>query len=103
VSYLRLILAYIRIGVIGEAAYRVNFFWQLFQSLLNLFISLGGLAVIFTYTGSLGGWNPDEVLALVGIYFMVGGIIGLIIQPGMEDFISSVRDGMLDYILTKPE
>jgi ABC-2 type transport system permease protein len=102
-KFFRILAAYIRLGVAGETAYRVNFFWQLFQSLLNLFVSLGGLAVIFTYTGSLGGWKPDEILALVGIYFLVGGIIGLVIQPGMEDFITSVRDGMLDYTLTKPE
>ncbi len=87
----------------GEAAYRVNFFIQLFQSLLNLGMSLGGLAIIFTYTNLLGGWRPDEVLALVGVYFLVGGIIGLTIQPSMEQFIDSVRTGTLDFTLTRPE
>jgi ABC-2 type transport system permease protein len=43
------------------------------------------------------------VLALVGVYFLAGGVIGLIIQPGMEQFIESVRDGTLDFTLTKPE
>ena len=87
----------------GEMAYRVNFFVQLFQSLLSLGVALGGLAVIFSYTDTLGGWRPDEMLALVGVYFLVGGIIGLVIQPGMEQFIESVRDGTLDFTLTKPE
>ena len=49
------------------------------------------------------GWRPDEVLALVGVYFLAGGVIGLVIQPGMEQFIESVRDGTLDFTLTKPE
>ena len=75
VDYLRLFRAFFRIGVIGETAYRVNFFLQLFQSLLELATSLAGLAVIFSYTGNLGGWRPDEVLALVGVYFLVGGLI----------------------------
>ena len=43
------------------------------------------------------------MLALVGVYFLVGGMIGLLIQPGMEDFIESVRNGTLDFDLTKPE
>jgi len=43
------------------------------------------------------------VLALVGVYFLAGGVIGLVIQPGMEQFIESVRDGTLDFTLTKPE
>ena len=62
---LRLLFIFFRIGVLTETAYRVNFFIQLFQSLLELGTSLAGLAVIFTYTSSLGGWLPDEMLALV--------------------------------------
>jgi ABC-2 type transport system permease protein len=102
-SYFRLLAAFFRVSIRGEMAYRVNFFVQLFQSLLDLGISLGGLAVVFSFTDTLGGWRPDEVLALVGVYFLVGGMIGLMIQPGMEDFIESVRDGTLDFTLTKPE
>jgi viologen exporter family transport system permease protein len=102
-NYLRLFAAFFRVSVLGEVAYRANFIIQLFQSLLSLGISLIGLAVIFSYTDSLGGWRPDEMLALVGVYFLVGGIIGLLIQPGMEDFIESVRNGTLDFDLTKPE
>ena len=101
-KYFRLFGAFLKISVISETAYRINFFIQLFQSLLNLGISLGGLAIIFTYTDTLGGWRPDEVLALVGVYFLVGGIIGLIIQPGIEAFIESVRNGEFDFTLTKP-
>jgi ABC-2 type transport system permease protein len=102
-NYLRLLAAFFWVSVISELAYRVNFVWQLFQSLLSLGVSLAGLAVIFSYTETLGGWRPDEILALVGVYFLVGGFIGLVIQPGMEQFIESVRDGKLDFTLTKPE
>ena len=83
-NYLRLFWAFFRVSVRGELAYRANFIIQLFQSLLSLGISLLGLAVIFSYTDSLGGWRPDEVLALVGVYFLVGGMIGMVIQPGMD-------------------
>ncbi len=101
-NYVRLMGTYFRISAMGEMAYRLNFFVQLFQSLLELGTAIGGLAVIFTYTDTLGGWRPDEVLALVGVYTLVGGLIGLIIYPGMELFIESVRDGMLDFTLVKP-
>jgi ABC-2 type transport system permease protein len=100
---LRLLAIFFRVSVMGELAYRVNFFVQLFQSLLELATAIAGLAVIFSHTNSLGGWRPDEVLALVGVYILVGGIIGFIIQPGMENFIESVRNGTLDFTLTKPE
>jgi ABC-2 type transport system permease protein len=63
-NYLRLFGAFFRVNVMGELAYRANFFVQLFQSLLELGTSLTALAVIFSYTKTLGGWRPDEVLAL---------------------------------------
>ena len=101
-NYLRLFGLYFRVGAMGEMQYRLNFFVQLFQSALQLGTAIAGLAVIFTYTHSLGGWRPEEVLALVGVYTLVGGMIGLVIYPSMEQFISSVRDGTLDFTLVKP-
>jgi ABC-2 type transport system permease protein len=98
-----LLWVFFRIGILGELAYRVNFFVQLFQSLLGLGTALAGLAVIFSHTQDLGGWRPDELVALVGVYFLVGGAINLVIQPSMERLIESVREGTLDFTLTKPE
>ena len=87
----------------GELAYRANFFIQLFESLLELATSIAGLAVIFAYTDRLGGWMPDQVLALVGVFFLVGGAIRFVLQPSLEQLIESVRDGTLDFTLVKPE
>jgi ABC-2 type transport system permease protein len=100
---LRLLWTFFRVGVMGETQYRVNFAIQLFQSLLGLVTALAGLAVVFNYTDTLGGWGPNEVLALVGVYILMGGVIGVVIQPSMEEFIESVREGTLDFTLTKPE
>ncbi len=102
-NYIRLFFVYARINLMGELAYRVNFFGQLFQSLVELGTALIGLSLIFSYTDNLAGWTPDEMLALVGIYIMAGGVIGLVIEPSLEQFITSVRDGVLDFTLTKPE
>ena len=100
---LRLVWAFFRMGVMSEAAYRANFIVQLFQSLLGLVTALGGLAVVFSYTDTLGGWGPDEVVVLVGVYILVGGVIGVVIQPSMEALIEGVHDGSLDFTLTMPE
>jgi ABC-2 type transport system permease protein len=102
-NYLRLLIAFFWIGIVSEAAYRANFFFQLFQSLVGLAVAIIGLQVVFFYTGTLGGWEQEQILALVGVYLFVGGIIGLVIQPAMQQFIESVRDGTLDFALTKPE
>jgi len=101
--YFRLFIAFLRIGIMNELAYRANFFVQLFESVLELGTALAGLAVVFSHTDTLGGWLPNEVLALVGVYFLVGGSIRLLIQPSMERLIESVREGTLDFTLVKPE
>ena len=102
-NYLRILAAYFRVALAGEVAYRVNFFFQLLQSLVSLVVAIAGRGVVFTYTDALGGWGQEEILALIGVYLLVGGGIGLVIQPGMQAFIESVRDGTLDFTLTKPE
>ena len=70
-NYFRLFAIFFRVSVMGELAYRSNFFIQLFQSLVELATALAGLAVIFSHTNTLGGWRPEEVLALVGVFFLV--------------------------------
>jgi ABC-2 type transport system permease protein len=101
--YLRLIYTFTRLGVLNEFQYRANFGINLVQSLLTVGMSLGGLAVVFQHTDALAGWLPMELVALVGIYYVMAGVIGAVIQPSMELFLQDVRQGTLDFVLTKPE
>ena len=93
---------YFRIGVLNELQYRVNFFVQLFQSFLALATGLIGLWLVFNYTDSLGGWSRPELLAVMGVHILMGGLIKTTIQPNMERLMGDVQQGTLDYILTKP-
>jgi ABC-2 type transport system permease protein len=101
--YLRLMGLYLRLGVLNEMAYRTNFFVQLVQTVLGLGTALAGLSIVFAHTDTLGSWRQVELLALVGVYFLVGGLIRLVIQPSMERLMEDVRQGTLDFTLTKPE
>jgi ABC-2 type transport system permease protein len=100
---IRLIGLFLRLGIMNEMQYRANFFTQIFQSALGLVVSIGGLAVVFAQTDNLNGWKPNELLAVVGVYFLIGGVINLVIQPSMNRLMEDVRMGTLDYVLTKPE
>lgn len=102
-NYLRLFIVFFRIGLLNELAYRTNFYFQFLQSLLSLGTGLANLAVIFAHTPSLGGWQPVELVALLGVYQLMSGLIGAVIQPSMERFMEDVRRGTLDFSLTKPE
>lgn len=100
---LRLFAVYLRLGLLGEMEYRANFWINLFSSFLELGVALAGLAVVFSHTDTLGGWKPDELLALVGVYFLIAGMIRALVRPSMQLFMEDIRKGTLDFKLTKPE
>jgi ABC-2 type transport system permease protein len=102
-SYLRLLWLYVRLGTLNELAYRANFFMQLAQAAISLATALAGLGVVYSHTDTLAGWRADELLALLGVYFLVGGLISFVIQPSMQRLMEDVRLGTLDFTLTKPE
>ncbi len=99
---MQLFFSFLRVGVLGELQYRVNFFIQLLQSGIALATGLIGVALIFRYTTELGGWTRPELLALIGVHTLMGGLIRMLIQPTMERLMQDVQNGTLDYALTKP-
>ena len=102
-TMVRVLWVFFRLGVLNELQYRVNFVVQLFQSLLGLATSLATLAVVFAQTSAVNGWRSPELLAVLGTYFLVGGAIRLVIQPSMQQLMEDVRQGTLDFTLTKPQ
>ena len=99
---LRLTGTFLRVGVMNEMQYRINFFLQLLQSLLTVGTGLVILAVVFSKTDDLGGWSRPQLLAVMGVFTLVGGIIRTFIQPNMQRVVEDVRQGKLDHALTKP-
>lgn len=100
--YITLIWTFFRIGILNEMAYRVNFYVQLLQSALNLGTAIAGLAIVFSHTDNLGGWDAVDILVLLGVFMFVGGMIQLVIHPSMTQLMEDVRRGTFDYTLTKP-
>lgn len=100
--FLKLVWSHLRIGIANEVQYRVNFFLQLLQSCIALATGLIGLWLVFSHTGALGGWSEPELLAVMGVYMLMGGIIQAAIQPNMQRLMDEIRQGTLDFALTKP-
>jgi ABC-2 type transport system permease protein len=98
----RLAFTFLRVGVMNEVQYRANFFIQLVQSLLTIATGLTALALVFSHTDELAGWSRPQLLAVMGVFTMVGGMIRSVIQPNMQRVVEDVREGRLDFALTKP-
>jgi ABC-2 type transport system permease protein len=99
---LYLALNYLRIGIQNEMQYRVNLFIQLGQSLIALATGLIGLWLVFSHTTELNGWSQSELLMVMGIFILMGGVINSAIQPNMTRLLDEIQQGTLDFALTKP-
>jgi ABC-2 type transport system permease protein len=100
--HLRLILLFVRVSVQDSAAYRMDFFAHIVVTFLNFGAELVGLWTIFSNTRTLNGWNVFQMVALLGVFRCMGGIIGLAIAPNMRLIMDDIREGRLDFTLLKP-
>ena len=94
---------FFKLGVLNELQYRVNFFVAILQAALALAVGLAVLALVYSQTDELNGWSQSELLCLLGVQILMGGLIKTSIQPNMTRLIEDVREGKLDFALTKPE
>jgi ABC-2 type transport system permease protein len=102
-NVLRVAGLFLKVGVLNELQYRVNFFVQLFQSLIQVGTGLAVLALVYSHTAELNGWSESELLTVLGVQILLGGVIRAAIQPNMQRLMEDVQQGTLDYALTKPE
>ena len=99
----RLAWLFFKVGSLNELQYRANFFIQLLQSAVSVGVALVVLSLVYSQTTELNGWDESELLIVLGIQILLGGVIRTTIQPNMQRLMEDVRDGKLDFALTKPE
>jgi viologen exporter family transport system permease protein len=95
VQYLRLFLASLRISLLNEMAYRADWFAQLAQSVMGVLTTLGALWIVFSHTKTLAGWSLSQIVALLGVFYVVTGLVGTILAPNMgrvnAQYFASIR------------
>lgn len=97
-----LAIVHFKVAALNELQYRLNFFVQLLQSTVALAVGLIAIAVVYAHTDSLGGWSQAQLLAVMGVHLLIGGVIRTFIAPNMRQLMEDVNDGNLDYALTRP-
>jgi ABC-2 type transport system permease protein len=102
VHAVRVAWLHLRISVMNELQYRANFFIQLLQSLIAVGTGLIVLALIFERTPDLNGWTRPQLLVVMGVYSIVGGVIGFALEPAMVRIMGDVREGTFDFVLARP-
>ena len=96
-----IVRTYVRLGVLNVAQYRGEFYVAL-ANVITLATQFVGIAVIFANTSDLGGWTSAGLVALIGVYTILSGLIAMVIQPSLQQLMEGIRLGTFDFTLTKP-
>src|SRR5215469_12214987 len=97
--YVKLLAVFYRSSIQTDMEYRADFYTRIVASLFGLLTTVGGLAVTFTYTGTLAGWSFAQVLVLLSVYYVINGLVEMFIAPNMREIMNQVRQGTLDFLL----
>jgi len=93
---------HLRVAVLNELQYRSNFFLQLAQSAFGTASALFVIAVVFDNTTELNGWDRPQLLAAVGVFTIVGGMMRTFVTPAVQQLMEDVHEGTFDFVLTRP-
>jgi ABC-2 type transport system permease protein len=102
VRYLGVLRAFWAATLEEELQYRANFFASLASTGFWLLTAVLTAALFFGQTSELGGWSFWEVVALLGVFNTMGGVVEAVLRPNIGRLVQLVRQGSLDFILVKP-
>lgn len=100
--YLRLLAIFLKSNLLVELEYRANFVAQAILGVFSAFITFISVSVIYLHTEQIGGWSYDQALVIVALFTLIDGLIEMFLQPNINKIIQMVREGTMDFVLTKP-
>lgn len=98
----KLVLVGFALSLQRELAHRANLFFDVLLTATSLVAGWMTLDIVFRYVDALNGWRVDDMIVLLGAYFLVTGILSTFIEPNLEFFAGKVRNGRFDDVLLQP-
>lgn len=98
----RIMRTYLTLGLLNLVQYRSDFVLSVVNAAITLATQVLGLSVVFGQTTDLAGWGPFDLLVLIGVHFLISGVLGLVVRPSMEAMMEGIRLGTFDFTLVKP-
>lgn len=93
---------HLRVTAHNELQYRSNFVLQVLQTAWQVIGGLVVVALVFGRTPELNGWRRAELLAAIGVFMVIGGVLRAVVFPPLARMIEDVGSGEFDHTLTMP-
>lgn len=100
--YLKLMISIFRNCLAREMMFRASFVTSLISGYGWSLVMLLFLSTVVGRVQALGTWEQRDIYVLVGTFMCVQGITQCLFESNMWRIGSYVREGTLDFILTKP-
>jgi len=92
----------LRNSLIREMNFRLNFLLWMLVEVLWFLGQIVFVEVVFSYTGSIGGWSKWEVVLLIGTHQLIGQIFQAFFYMNLANLPELVRTGRMDFLLLLP-
>jgi ABC-2 type transport system permease protein len=100
--YARLMVAILRNCVARDMMFRASFVMSLISGYGWSLVMLLFLATVVARVQAIGGWELPDIYVLAGTFMVVQGITQCVFESNLWRITQYVREGTLDFILTKP-
>lgn len=101
-KYLKLVGRSIRNSFAAAAGFRANFIVSFLTSIGWIGVSFLMIGIVFSNTNTLLHWSQPEAFAVFGLYELLDGLVSMFFWDGIALVPQLIRDGSMDYIVTKP-
>lgn len=98
----KLWLQFMKFSLSEIAIYRADFVFRLFSILLMMGMMYVVLSLPYKYVGSIAGWDKDDAMILLGIYYMSSGLSRALFRTGIGKLELMINKGTFDRTLLKP-
>lgn len=85
-----------------QLAFRADMVFDVLVNVVGLLSSFAAISVVFTRTDSLGGWHIDQAIVLLATFQIISGLRASFVEPGLQWFGNTVKDGTFDALLVQP-
>jgi ABC-2 type transport system permease protein len=99
---LRFIWLLLKLELTNKMMFRANFFGGFFADGILFIMQLAAFGAVYSQTDSIGGWNRGQMLIFIGTFSLINALNIMIYFFGVLSIPGKIRDGTLDYYITKP-
>lgn len=82
--------------------YRSSFIFWVVVSILWTCFNLVFFSILTNVSGSIGGWNTQEVFVLLGVFTIIDAFTWSMFYANMSEYASDIFDGRLSLLLCRP-